>query len=188
MDSLGQLERIFESYPEYRSECSLELASFIDFTARSKVKNIAVYEFTKIRIHLDALGRREGFPARMHHTVAFFDLLMFSIPFYTQLMTKTTITSWDEHRPLNIPKTNRTQMRWRNVLIKTIPDEQQYDYIGLIPFGFDNTIREGFEMLLNATARIWPIFNNLVSFGGLHNKIIICNWDYVLKKLNKGGY
>lgn len=175
-DSLGQLERILERYPAYRSECSLELASFIKFYAKSNVKKISVFEFTKIRIHLAAIARKEGFPAIIHHTVAFFDLLMFSIPFYTKVSIRNTMENW------NIS----AKYRWRKVRIFDIPDEFGFELLGLIPLSTDDMLV--MSTMKRATERDWLLFNNLVSYGGIHNKIIICNWDYVLKKLNEGGY
>ena len=186
LNSQEKLEEIFDIYPEYKKDIYSGIAQLIDLSVISN-SGVAVHQFNKIRFKLDAIEKRHGFPMRLHHTVAFFDLLMFSIPFYTQLQVNTTIISWDNDRPDKIPATERVDMRFRKVLIKIIPNEQQYDLIGVIPFGFANTVAEIDELLALATTRVWNLFENLVTYSGMNNKFIICNWDKIVKRLNDYG-
>ena len=197
-DSLGHLEKILDKYPKYIPECELELASFIDFSASSKVKGVKCYEFKKIRIYLNAIMVNEGYPARRHHTVQFFDLLMFSCPFYTKLAVKRTMDYWDEDGhdlPVKstgfggkVTKTSKiSRFKWRKVIMYKIPDEIISQFLGLLPDMIPiHEIMTLGSMITNSFE--WPLFNNLVQYGGLHNFIIVCNWDYVLAKLNEGGY
>ncbi len=147
------------------------------------------YMYNKIRILLSVIQRKHGFPMREHHTVAFFDLIMFSIPFHTKIRVHATMTSWDRDSIAGkIPVTLRKDMRYRQVLIANLPNELQSDLIGLIPFGFDTTARELFELALETTTRTWPIFENLVTFGGMNDVLIQHNWDKIRLVLNKNGY
>ena len=191
-DSSTVLAKVLSLYPQYKKECSPGLSTLINFANVSNGKKIKCYEFNKIRIHLEAIEKREGFPARRHHTVAFFDLLMFSTPFYKRLSVMDTIQLWDEGQ---LSKEKPWRIRfidvgsrfyvWRQVVTFNIPDEYQSVFLGLIPSKIDDSV---VNTLLRLTSDVWPIFENLISYGGLHNKIILCNWDKVVRKLNKGGF
>jgi hypothetical protein len=193
-DSLSALEKILQYYPAYKSECSLDLATFIDYTAKSDVKQVSCYEFKKIRILLSNIEQQEGFPARIHHTVAFFDLLMFSIPFYHKLFLQKTMEYWDKDG-LEMPDPNNSlkvlrnskisDWRWRKVWIHEIPNELFQSLFNMIPYQIESGLVDLWTKA--CTTKEWSIFENLITFAGLHNKIIICNWDKVLKKLNDGG-
>ena len=191
-DSKTVLENVLRVYPQYRKECSPGLSTLINFANVSNVRKIKCYQFNKIRICLDAIEKKEGYPARRHHTVAFFDLLMFSTPFYKRLAVMDTIQLWDDGQ-LSKEKPWRVRFVdvgsrfyvWRQVVTFDIPDEYQSVFLGLIPSKIDDSI---VNTLLRLTSDVWPIFENLVSYGGLHNYIILCNWDKVVRKLNKGGF
>ncbi len=165
--------------------------------------------FNKIRIALSEIEKREGFPARMHHTVAFFDLLMFSIPFYTALQVLKTIQVWDDsvewiqglnryelvldgNKPKfevipnkNVIWTNPVYDRWRRVVLVKIPDDLLGLTLSAIPTNIDMTV---VKIILLGTQSYYNVFENLVSPAGIHNKVILCNWDHIREKLNNYGY
>jgi hypothetical protein len=133
------------------------------------------YMYNKIRITLNAIHRKEGFPARSYHTVAFYGLLMFSIPFDHILLVGETATLWSQ----------QPNKRWRAVKLgyKRPSGDIAEDALYLIPY-WSQISR--FAALFNQVE--WPIYENLLSYGGLNNKVIDANWDKIKLELNREGY
>lgn len=195
--SLIALQKIKSSYPEEFLECSLKLASMIDYAGATN-GGVFCYQFNRIRKEMAAIQKKHGYPARMHHTVMFFDLLMFSVPFFTKLWVKFTMQIWDgELLPAAVlgniiplgESSDWLQERthewvWRKVIIYDIPDEVQNYLMDIVPFNIDNAI---WDMVMKGTNREWYMIPNLLSLGGLHDKIIVCNWDLIKSFLNKHG-
>lgn len=156
----------------------------------TNVREIESFQTNKIRIFMNAIAQKDGFPVRLHHTVAFFDLIMFSIPFYTKLMIFQSIEAWEGryspmgqgpeliHDPSEIH-------RYRNVIIFDIPNELLSMILMAIPTFIDNML---VELAMQTTHRPWPIFENLVTFSGMSNLFIKYNWDKILLVLNQNGY
>lgn len=167
VNSESVLNDIFDLYPEYRDEIIYEIHELIYLTVRTN-KGLPVWEFNNIRYAMMNKMRKHGFPMRLHHTVAFFDLVMFSIPFYTTISTQDTINLWNTN----------VEYRYRKVRIYDLPSEYAYEMMGLIPFNIDETLALG--TLKRTTIRDWDIFTNLITFGGVNNKMIICNWDKIV--------
>ena len=187
-------QKMMVNNPELIPECDQTLPDIIMYHRESNnVRNtefgrVSCYMFNKIRIILGIIQKRHGYPAVRHHTVAFFDLLMFHVPFYTKTLIKQTIEFWDQ--PVEWPRFsgNWSKIRdyqWRAVRIVDIPDEYQSMIMNAIPFNIDETL---ISALLLLTARRYLLYPNIVDRSGLHDKIIICNWDYILQELNENGY
>ena len=148
--NFNAFERMMVNYPPLREECHPDLLEICDYTRMSNNVNntsfgpIKCYMFNKIRIVLGIIQKLHGYPAVRDHTVAFFDLLMFHIPYYTQLIVKETIKFWNG--PIEFPKFsgNWSKVRdyqWRAVRVVDIPDEYQTMIMNIIPFQIDETLQ-----------------------------------------------
>lgn len=185
------LERIKNSNPKLFSECDIRLSEFINYNLGSTRQNIKCFQFNKIRMILSAIKKKHGYPAVQHHTVAFFDLLMFSIPFYTRLNVIDTISLWDHGFifPEQAWSTKFTSVNpiyeWRQVLIFDIPNDYLAAILTMLPFQVDDV---AIKNAMKLTTRVWDIFSNLLDYSGLNDKIIVCNWDKILEVLNENGY
>lgn len=185
-------------------ECTHLLLNIIDYTKKSrnikgtKYGKIQCFQFDKIRMALDSIQKTHGYPARMHHTVAFFDLIMFSIPFNTKLWIDLTKQIWNGEPIMEAwlgtidyyysqikRKTNFHAWRWRKVVIHDIPNEVLNQVLNAIPFRFDSA---AWDFVQKTTLREWYLFDNLVDLSGINDKIIVCNWDRIVAFLNKYGY
>lgn len=183
------LDEVFKIYPEYEKDILPEVANLIDL---SRVSNsgVRVYEFNKIRFKLAGIQQRNGYPMRLHHTVMFFDLVMFSLPFYTKLFVTKTIDSWEKSIQIDGPEGKKIDtlpesFRFRKVFIYDIPTE----FLAMILQGVQILgLYYWVELAMQLTNRPYWLFKNLVSYGGLNNKMIVCNWDKIIKMLNDNGY
>ena len=172
---------------------------------------ISYYQYNKIRILLSAIQKKNGFPARDNHTVAFYSLLMFSLPFYTRLALLITQQAWADDpaiymknsitgRYIMFEKSNYHDQiaslldkgpgtwRWRYILIHDIPNELINTLVGSIPIVGDLTQFATYQVLQATSIRPWPLYDYLISKGGLHDVVIKTNWNKIRKELNDNGY
>jgi len=191
-DSKRALENILRAYPEYEKEIDPNIYKIIDFNATTKT-GIKCYQFNKIRIKLSIIQRKHGFPASRDYTVAFYGFVMFGIPWFTKIFLTPTINAWIGKRGIgdygNLPFVDYDRpylYNWRQVVIHDLPPELLD--LGLGAISMIPGIYTIVTALMYNTARLFPIFENILSFGGLNNKVIISNWDKIYKKLIQNGY
>lgn len=189
--SLRQLREILDKYPRYYQVIDPRLTEINDYHLSTK-GGIHSFQFNKIRIALASIQKKHGYPVRQHHTVAFFDLMMFSIPFFTKIFTTLTIQMWDaEIIPAGMylwentyDHTKSFEWRFRKVIIHNIPNEFSTGILNFIPFKFDEAV---WGHAQRTTSREWFIFDNLLSYGGLNNLVIIANWNRIRNFIDNKG-
>lgn len=175
------LDRILAKYPEYINELHADIHTIVPLERPTNVERIYCYQFNKVRIKLAQIKRKHGFPVRSFFTVAFFNYIMFGIPFYTKMHIKESINSWSQ-----------VGMRWRGVRIGDLPVEDtvqgQLYIVGRSLAGIVGLSGMFDDILKASTIRNYPIYENIIMYSGLHNIVIISNWDKILTELNKEGF
>lgn len=166
---------------------------------KSTRSGIESFMYNKIRMALDAIMKKHGFPMRFHHTVNFLDLLMVSIPFFTQIAITDTLDAWDDniekigmrHNWLLNPSIrnilDKSDGAWwfcRAIIIYDVPDEYARMIMRGIPTNIDEAI---WESAMRLTMRPYSMFDNIISFGGINNLVILANWNKVREMIDKYG-
>ena len=149
------------------------------------------YMYNKIRILLSNIYSKHGYPARAHHTVQFYGLLMFSVPINTKIHYINTKKAWEQIVYLDDKEgqpilTEPKDWKWRQVYIYDIPDEIMQKVMHFIPLSIDDGIV--WTLLELTTMRPWQLFDNLITYGGINDIVIEHNWDKIKDVLNQNGY
>ena len=147
-------------------------------TSESTSTGVQKYMYNKIRILLGAIQRKKGWPARAHHSVGFYGLQMFAVPDFTTIDREHTMKAWKGSRS--------KEYEWRKVRIFDIPTLDMVELANVVPMQYGS-------LVLNKTMRIntirdWPMYENLLSKGGISNIMIDHNWDKIKKELELNGY
>jgi hypothetical protein len=146
-------------------------------------KPIHWYETIKIRKCLRAIETLEGYPIKNFHRADFYGFLMLGVPSTHFIDHAATYQHWWDN----------TADRWRSVIIKRFQYESQeenlfYDFLSAIPVfgGLIGMITKGIVPAVSVEEL--PIFENLISYRYVNDKIIMANWDKVRAVLNEHGY
>lgn len=140
-------------------------------------QTIKHYMYNKIRINLNNYQRTHGWPSRLAKSVGFYGLLMFSIPDYYLVHKLDTTKLWLQDRT----------KAWREVVIYAIPNEYIQDVLSIvsnIPLNLLGSVIALVGIIVkNLTKTTIPIFENLISIGGLSDTVIEANWDKIKELL-----
>jgi len=155
----------------------------VDEPLGEKVKGpVKKWQYNKIRILLNAIQRKTGFPTRPHMRVAFYACLMFTIPQDTQIHYEWTRKAWEEE-----PGYFYRKVKIYNIIVPGTPAgdvaKVLVSLMGIVGLG-----GLPLDMYAGQTEKDWPIYENLLQKGGLSNDFIDHNWDKIRKELISNGY
>lgn len=179
--SYNIFKKVLRMYPEYTSQLHPNLWSYIDLN-KSTRGGIKVYQFNKIRMKVDQIKRKHGYMVRWGYKVGFVAHLMISVPQNTLIDYYETDQHWKQY----------VSHRWRVCQIFDVQVEGSVQGNLAIVFssllgvvGLGGIIP---DIIKGNTIRNYSIFENLVTYGGMHNIFILSNWDKILPMLNKAGF
>jgi hypothetical protein len=176
----NQWLRLKRSMPTYPWNVKKEVAEWykiIDYTKRTEKHFIRCFEFNKIRMHLSALSKKHGFPVRLGWNLNFASLLYVLKPQNSVINYSQTYFLW-YRQPLK---------RYRKLCINDIivPETLEGGFLNILDqflaiFGaghvLDAAVAEG-------TLREMDLFENIPDWGGLHDIVIMANWDKIVPLL-----
>ena len=145
-------------------------------------QGIKWFMFNKIRIKLGAYRKRHGWNLQVYRRVMFMDLQMFSIPSDHVCMEYFTREDW-----LDYPNRSYRKIKIANRIDTSNSISAGGNLLAAIGGGLMQTIL-GINLVSEigqgATMKDWEIYPNLISIGGLHDVIILRNWEKVRLELN----
>ncbi|MEJ2252183.1 MAG: hypothetical protein P8Y97_21285 [Candidatus Lokiarchaeota archaeon] len=139
--------------------------------------------YNKIRVILGNIWKIQGYPVRLHCRVAFPHHIMISIP---NNMEYSIARTWTMYQDQGSRKYDPSSIYRYVILIQNAPEGTPLGFIenmfNMVTLGLFSQIVEG-----DVTEIKYPIFENIVSPGGINNKVIDANWDKIKATITYWG-
>lgn len=158
-----------------------KLETYLDFEAKTK-SGIEVWQTIKIRAHLANISMRHGYRARWKYRISFMGHQYLSIPQNSLVLFYDTDRKWETD----------VSWRWRKIYIAdTIVADTPEGNMANVADGILSIIgmRDVVEGIIKGqTKRSYNLFENMISYEGINDVVILSNWDKVRKLLMAYGY
>lgn len=175
-EQLIELRRLKSRLPDFVvAQLPDQLYPSVDLFATTKKYNIRVWEFGKIKKLLQKIYSAHGMRVKFKKYDTFLWGMALSVFDNHVINVYKTRYDWDED----------PRHRWRWVWIYPIPNDAAEPFINGIPFGLGNIIA---TFAASGLQKKISVYDNFAYKNTMASEVIICNWDVILKDLNKNGY
>lgn len=157
-----------------------EMETFLNFDLTTH-KGIPVWQTKKIRNILTGMSRYHGFGIRWKYRISFMGHAYMSIPQNTLIDFVKTDQEWE-----------KVENRWRRIwiydVIVTGTNEGNLMQILSVITGSELGLNIVPDWIKGNTMRSYEFFENMISYDGINDVIIISNWDKVRELLMSYGF
>lgn len=174
-------------YPEVNMGLSYEasMASWKTALISPTNSGIRYFHTNKIRALLGSHMKKKGFPVKIHARADFNALCMLAVPSHSIVEQEYTVEQW-ALAPFNTFRNVWIFDFRKDNYLENSYNEARSFVSGFVPYGGFASAGQSLS-LKYTTIRPYPIFENLITYGGLNDIFIYMNWDKIKRVLDKLG-